>query len=161
METERLIIDQLNINDKEAYFKNISNNKKVLETFICKYESSLEEFNFDKYLNREDIFAIRLKESKTLIGILTIFDNKNDSIEIGYGLGSDYWNKGYATEAVKCFIDYLFTKDIKTIYASYFEGNLASKRVMEKCNMIYSHTNYNELEYLGKSRNLIYYKINN
>jgi len=40
-----------------------------------------------------------------------------------------------------------------------FIGNIASKRVMEKCGMIYSHTNYNELEYLGISRDLDYYKI--
>lgn len=36
METERLIIDQIKETDKEDYFINISHDKKVLETFICR-----------------------------------------------------------------------------------------------------------------------------
>lgn len=79
--------------------------------------------------------------------------------EIGYGIGSTYWNRGYATEAVRCFIPYLFGKGFSTVFASFFPENLASERVMKKTGMTYSHTNRNELEYLGRPRDLIYYKI--
>ena len=34
METERLLIDPIRESDKADYFRNISNDKKVLETFI-------------------------------------------------------------------------------------------------------------------------------
>ena len=37
METERLIIDPIRAADKEDYFINISHDKRVLETFICRY----------------------------------------------------------------------------------------------------------------------------
>ena len=160
METERLIIDRLKKEDKEDYFYNISHDKKVLETFICVYQDNLDNFDFSKYLDKDGIFAIRLKENKKLIGILTKYKVDGTTIEIGYGLGSSYWNKGYSTEAVKAFIDYLFDKeDFEVILASFFTNNLASKRVMEKVGMTYSHIVYNELEYLGISRDLIYYKI--
>ena len=157
METERLIIDYLKETDKEDYFRNISNNKKVLETFVCQYAETLEEFDFTKYLCREDLFAIRLKDSGKLIGIILYFEEPV-GCEIGYGIGSDYWNQGYATEAVEAFLKFLSEeKGIKKVYASFFTGNDASARVMEKCGMKYSHFSEKELEYLGEERDLTYY----
>ena len=160
METERLIIDYLKESDKEDYFNNVTNDKKVLETFICNHVEKIEDFDFSKYLGREDLFAIRLKENGNLIGIIVTCEEKETSCEIGYCIGSRYWGNGYATEAVKRFIKYLFEeRGLETIYASFFTGNYASKYVMEKCGMTYSHFNEKELEYLGVDRDLTYYKI--
>ena len=101
-----------------------------------------------------------IKETGNLIGIITKFNNEDKSIEIGYGIGSQYWNKGYVTEAVISYLDEIFKNDqYDTVYASFFTNNLASKRVMEKLGMTFSHTNIEELEYLGVKRDLIYYKI--
>ena len=36
----------------------------------------------------------------------------------------------------------------KTVYASFFPENIASKRVMEKCGMHFDHLNEKELTYL-------------
>ena len=131
METERLIVDALRETDKEAYFLNISHDRKVLETFICKYAGNLDEFDFSGYLTNPSLFAIRLKETKELIGILVLCDETDTSCEIGYGIGSRYWNQGYATEAVRRFIQYCFEeKGFLTVYASFFTGNDASRRVM-------------------------------
>ena len=90
METERLIIDSVRATDREDYFHNISHDKKVLETFICTYAERLEDFDFSGYLNRSDLFAIRLKETGRLIGILLYFDEADGACEIGYGVGSEY-----------------------------------------------------------------------
>ena len=160
METERLRIDPLRETDKEDYFNNISHDKKVLETFICRYAESLEDFDFSSYPGREDLFAIRLKETGRLIGIILYFDEEDSSCEIGYGIGSQYWNRGYASEAVKRFLTYLFEeKGMRTVYASFFTENEASRRVMEKCGMVYSRFSEKELSYLGVERDLIYYAI--
>lgn len=162
IETERLIINEIRKEDKENYFKNISHDKDVLKTFICQYQDSIETFDFNKYLGRSDLFAIREKKENNLIGIFVEceIDQKNNSLEIGYGIGSKYWGKGFMTEAVKAMLNYYFKQtDFKTVYASFFPENIASKKVMEKCGMIYSHTNKNELTYQGKERDLIYYKI--
>ena len=160
METKRLIIDRIRRSDKEDYYTNISHDKKVLETFICSYAETPEELDFSPYPGREDLFAIRLKETGKLIGIILYFDEKDRSCEIGYGIGSGYWGHGYATEAVRRFLDYLFCeKDMKTVYASFFTGNEASRRVMEKCGMRYDRFSEKELSYLGRERDLIYYAI--
>ena len=42
IETERLIIDSIRETDREDYFRNISHDRKVLETFICRYAQTLE-----------------------------------------------------------------------------------------------------------------------
>ena len=160
METERLIIDPIRAADKEDYFINISHDKKVLETFICRYADTLEDFDFSSYLGRQDLFAIRLKETGRLIGIILYFDEKEDSCEIGYGIGSGFWNQGYATEAVGRFLEYLFReKGMHTVYASFFTGNDASRRVMEKCGMTFDRFSEKELTYLGIERDLTYYAI--
>jgi ribosomal-protein-alanine N-acetyltransferase len=160
METERLIIDPIRETDKEYYFLNISHDKKVLETFICRYAETLEDFDYSSYPGRSDLFAIRLKETGRLIGILSLFDEKDGACEIGYGIGSRYWGHGYATEAVKRFLKYLFNeRGCHTVYASCFPGNDASLRVMEKCGMRYDHLSEKELSYLSVERDLIYYVI--
>jgi len=160
METERLILDSIRESDKEDYFINISHDKKVLETFICRYAETLEEFDFSSYPGRQDLFAIRLKETGRLIGIVNFFDEKDGVCEIGYGIGSGYWGHGYVTEAVRRFLAYLFReKRMRTVYASFFNGNEASRRVMEKCGMTYDHVSEKELTYLGIERDLTYYAI--
>ena len=160
METERLIIDRIRPSDKEDYFNCISHDKKVLETFICRYAETPEEFDFSKYLGREDLFAVRLKGSGRLIGIILYFDAEGASCEIGYGLGSAYWGRGYGTEAVRRFLEYLFCeKGYRSVRACFFVGNEASRRVMEKCGMRFSRYAEKEISYLGRERDVIYYEI--
>jgi ribosomal-protein-alanine N-acetyltransferase len=160
METKRLIIDKLRPEDKEDYFHNISHDKKVLETFICRYAETPEDFDFAPYLTNESLFAIRLKETGRLIGIILYFDEEDGGCEIGYGLGSEHWGRGYATEAVQRFLEYLFEeKGFRRVSASFFTGNEASRRVMEKCLMRFERLSEKELTYLGLERDLIYYSI--
>lgn len=155
-----MMIDPIRETDKADYFFNISHDKRVLETFICRYAETIETFDFSPYPGRQDLFAIRLKTTGRLIGILTFFDEKDGACEIGYGIGSGYWGHGYATEAVGRFLDYLFCeKSIQTVYASFFTGNDASRRVMEKCGMTCDHVSEKELTYLGVERDLTYYAI--
>lgn len=160
IETERLVIDRLRETDKEDYFLNISHDRKVLETFICRYADTLEDFDFSVCLSNDALYAIRLKDSGRLIGIMVICDETADSCEIGYGLGSGYWGHGYATEAVRAFIGYCFReKGLSSVCASFFTGNDASRRVMEKCGMAYSRFSEKELTYLGLERDLTYYAV--
>ena len=160
METERLLIDEIKETDREDYFNNISHDRKVLETFVCNYVEKLEDFDFSLYLTNKDIYAIRLKDTGRLIGIILYFDATEESCEIGYGIGHQCWNKGYVSEAVRCFIDFLFyEKGFSKIYASFFPENEASKRVMEKCGMKYDHFSKKELTYLEVERDLVYYSI--
>ena len=157
-----MIIDDIQLTDRENYFANISHDRDVLKTFVCRYQDDLDTFEFDQYLDRTDLFAIREKASNDLIGIFVEceVDRENKSLEIGYGLGSRHWGKGYMTEVVKAMLSYYFTQtDFQTVYASSFPENIASKRIMKKCGMTFSHVNEKEFSYQGRERALIYYRI--
>lgn len=61
---------------------------------------------------------------------------KDNLVEMGDCYGSSYWNKGYATEALKAFIDYMFSEvEVDKVIACHISTNPASGRVMEKAGM--------------------------
>ena len=168
METERLIIDKLRPDDLEAYFLNIAHDRKVLETFVCRYAETPADIDFDRLLNAPDLFAVRIKATGEFIGLVLICAGtyKRDeadgvlTCEIGYGFGSGHWRQGYATEAVKKYLEYCFeVKKCGRVCASFFAGNDASRRVMEKCGMKYERFEEKSYEYLGGLRDLTYYNI--
>ena len=77
-----------------------------------------------------------LDEHKT-IGMVKVTFNDN-SVNLGYAFAKKFWGRGYATEAVKTFMNSLFTtKKIETIQAFCDVENIASAKVMEKSGMKY------------------------
>lgn len=87
---------------------------------------------------------------------------KKKSAEIGYWVAKPYWGNGIASDALNKFTSLIFERtDLVRLYASVFEGNVASAKVLEKCGFtleavlekaIYKNTEYfNELHY-GKVR---------
>lgn len=66
---------------------------------------------------------------------------QHESAEIGYWVGKPYWGNGYATEATRRLIEFCFSElQLNRVQASYFVGNRASRRVMEKAGMRYEGT---------------------
>ncbi len=61
--------------------------------------------------------------------------------EIGYWIGVPYWGQGLIPEAVRELLRYGFEDlNLSKIWCGYFDGNLKSKRVQEKCGFRYHHT---------------------
>lgn len=117
-----------------------ANNKKVwnnLRDYIP-YPYTLEDAQMH-------IAATFRKDPKTDFAIL--FDNqftgligynmKDDvyrhSAEIGYWLGEPFWGKGIVSTAVQLAVDHAFNvTEVKRLYASVFDFNKASCRILEK-----------------------------
>ena len=70
-----------------------------------------------------------------LIGFINDCGIEEDEIEIGYVMHPDEQGHGYATEAVRAVLAELRDMGFRRVTAGYFEGNEASRRVMEKCGM--------------------------
>ena len=67
---------------------------------------------------------------------LQVRRKKHKYCEIGYCYGTNYWHHGYATEALKAVIDFLFKEtDIDTIAAEFMATNVKSGNVMKRCHM--------------------------
>lgn len=59
-----------------------------------------------------------------------------DNVTLGYRLRRAAWGKGYATEGARALIRKGFTElGVRRVYATTYEYNLASRRVMEKAGM--------------------------
>jgi len=68
-----------------------------------------------------------------VIGLILQGDVYRKSAEMGYWVGEPFWGRGIATEAVKKILAYGFEKlHLERIFASTFEYNGASMRVLEK-----------------------------
>jgi len=82
--------------------------------------------------------AVELKTTNTLIGdvALKIMGKDYAQAEIGFNISAKYQKQGFATEAIRCILDYLF-KDLKIhrVYAILDTQNTAAKRLLEKIGM--------------------------
>lgn len=62
--------------------------------------------------------------------------DKNQNVEVGYGFLEEFWNKGYATEAVEALIVWAFnTSKVEQVKAETRKDNHGSMRVLEKLGM--------------------------
>jgi ribosomal-protein-alanine N-acetyltransferase len=84
------------------------------------------------------VFAITLKSSNALIGCMSIegISKEHSRGEAGYWIGCDYWNQGFATEALKAVVDFVFkTLQLNKVTSRHMSKNPQSGRVMIKAGM--------------------------
>jgi [ribosomal protein S5]-alanine N-acetyltransferase len=82
--------------------------------------------------------VIEIRTTDTLIGNCGLRRGSAGSSEanIGFELDSDYWNSGYASEAVHALLEFGFRNlDLKRIWGWCLTDNTRSARVMEKCGL--------------------------
>ena len=149
LETERLILRKFTIEDAEGAFNNWCTDLKANNNIIERLHKSVDETKemISKYLDKyEEGFynwIVETKDTHEVIGSIMEESKslKNKTISLAYGYGSKYWNKGYATEALRRVIEYLLTEqDFYLVEASHRSSNPASGRVMEKAGMKYDGT---------------------
>ena len=57
--------------------------------------------------------------------------------ELGYWLGPFFWGLGIASEALTVVVDFAIARGERRLHASVFQGNTASRRVLEKQGLIH------------------------
>lgn len=111
-------------------------------------------------LSLPETYAICLKENNIAIGSIGLKDCDSSYIEcldtereIGYWIGVPFWGQGYVPEAVGRIQQHAF-EDLKitALWCGYYNGNIKSKRVQEKCGFIYHHTQDSYCELLNEDR---------
>ena len=124
-------------------------------------EKRQAEALFEKLMNfsREDNhFVYGIYFSNTLIGFLNDCEMDGVSIEVGYVIAPEYQGRGFATEALKACIAELFRMGFAHVKAGFFEQNIPSCRVMQKCGM-HKMDFEEDIEYKGTLHHCIYYGI--
>ena len=88
-------------------------------------------------------FAITLKETGEVIGFIGLGMEYpgDESMQLSFWIGRDYWNNGYVTEAAMAMLAFGFNNlTLHRIYARHFTTNQAAGRVLEKIFMLYEGT---------------------
>ncbi len=115
-----------------------------------------------------ETYAVVLKETGEPVGSCGImFANglhsaimKDGEAEIGYWIGKPYWGQGLIPEAVSALLARSFNElKLDTVWCGYYDGNIKSKRVCEKCGFNYHHSHSNVISPLGDKRTEHFYNM--
>lgn len=100
-------------------------------------------------LSAKETYAVCRKEDNKAIGSVGLMIGKASNLtisdteaELGYWIGVPFWGQGLIPEAAKALIQHGFVDlGLTKIWCGYFDGNIKSRRVQEKCGFVYHHTN--------------------
>lgn len=145
LETERLILRKIVDTDAEMLYKNIYNNFEYFKFYYQlpfkdfeEYKTLVEKYK-EWYANVNHFrWGIVLKETNEMIGLIQLHtkDTLNNNCKVGYIIGYNYNNKGYATEAMKEIISFGFNKlNFHRIEANIVSENKSSIKVAENVGM--------------------------
>lgn len=95
-----------------------------------------------KQQNPQMTFAMDFRHNFAgVISLIPQQDVYRHSAELGYWLGEPYWGQGITTAATRLVCQYAFDElQLTRIFASVFQGNIASTRVLEKCGFFHEGT---------------------
>ena len=149
IETDRLVLSHWTEDDAENEFELAKDPYigKMCGGWKAPEDADEARETIRSVLMKEECYKICLKDG-TLVGCCEILKNSRhsttDDPEIGYWIGRPYWGNGYAPEAVKALLKRAFDDlDAEKIWASCYDGNEQSRRVIEKSGFTYHHTNEN------------------
>jgi len=136
----KLNLRKYNKKDFERHIELLVMNK-VYKKLDSKTKESEKEWlnnvinNYQK--KKPTFFVLAITLNKKLIGNLVIekINYQKKNANIGFWIGKNYWNKGYASKALNLFlkkINKIF--EIKLFYAETKIHNLGSQKVLEKNN---------------------------
>lgn len=150
LKTKRLTLRRFREDDAIDMFNNWSSHSEVTKYLSWTPHNNIEiskklvGFWVNSYKNEKHYnWAIELKESKEVIGNITLLeiDDDAENCEVGYCIGEAFWNRGIMTEALLKVIDFGFNEiGFKRIAARFDVNNIASEKVMKKCNLTYEGT---------------------
>lgn len=141
LETDRLILREIHLDDTEAIFCCWMQDEEVSKYMWWRASNDINkakefvEFEIGNLENDKwNRWIIVLKNTKEIIGTCLIFFNHEEAHwDISYNLGKKFWGNGYMTEAmgivVKYAVEVMKIKEISTVYAI---ENQASGHVLQK-----------------------------
>ena len=144
VETERLLLRPVTLDDAEEMFEYASDRENTRYTFptnqsLEETKNNIAQFYLANPLGR---WGIELKSNGKFIGTIDLhkIDPALKKAVIGYIINKKYWNQGLTTEANRAVIELAFEKiGMNKLIALHDKDNPASGKVMEKSGMHFSH----------------------
>lgn len=147
LETDRLILRRLTLEDAPAMFRNWARDPRVTRYLSWPPHADVGVSravlgDWEGHYPKEDYYhwGIELKEGGILIGSIgAVEQNDNISmVHVGYCIGYDWWHQGYTSEALSELIRFFFEEvGLNRIESCHEPANVHSGHVMEKCGLRY------------------------
>lgn len=148
--TERLTLRRFEIEDAENVFYNWTNDPEVTKYLTWPTHDSVEVTeavlkDWISHYDEKDFYqwAIELNDLEQPIGSISAVkvDEKTESVEIGYCIGKEFWNKGYTTEALTEIIRFFIVEvGAGRVASRHDSNNPNSGKVMAAAGMEYEGT---------------------
>jgi len=152
IETVRLILRRFEERDAKDMYLNWASDPEVckylpwgphkdIEASKKRVEGWIRNYDNDNTYN----WAIFLKGRNKVIGSISveISNETQQSCEVGYCIGREYWSRGIMTEALLAVMHYLFYEvGYQRIWAKHDVLNIASGKVMQKAGMQFEKIQY-------------------
>ncbi len=166
LETERLMLRPFTEADAEELYRYASHPEVGPPAGWKPHESAEESLQVirDIFLPSDALAMVRKSDGR-LIGSAGFVDRHRTELgtpseEVGYSLARDCWGQGFTPEAVNAILRHAFEElHYAVIWAAYYDGNMKSKRVMNKCGLTYRLSRIEPVLQLGETRLAHYYAI--
>ncbi|OGO91247.1 MAG: hypothetical protein A2Y17_04675 [Clostridiales bacterium GWF2_38_85] len=148
IQTERLLLRRFTIDDAQAMFDNWATDVNVIKYMHWDLHKDMNETRFilnnwiTEYEKPSCYNWVIVYEGMP-VGAINLHALSDTSMrsEIGYNIGSKWWNIGITTEATRAVIGFAFNNlNMHRIAALHLTTNVASGRVMQKSGMTYEGT---------------------
>lgn len=169
LETPRLVLRRLRFEDLYDYYERITSDGDVTRYMIIEPHQDIGETleELQQTLERYEAgrcyrWVIALKEDDGIIGIFELlhFDEEGESCSFAYMLGKQWWNQGYATEAMQEIFRFAFEElGVQKITADHMAPNAASGAVMRKAGMVQVGVIPGKYEKHGQTHDAICYEL--
>ena len=144
LETEDLILRKPRIRDAKDIYSYASDPEVARYVLWEPHRSVSETASFIRDLRARiragcpSSWVVVLRGTGTVIGTVGFvwYSVENNAAELGYSFSREYWNHGYATQALRAVIDAVFSSlPLNRLEAQHDVRNPASGRVMQKCGL--------------------------
>ena len=143
IETNRLILRPFTMDDAPAMYHNWANDREVTKFLTWPTHSDIEisrkvAASWVEGYTKEDYYqwCIEWKETQEAIGSISAvhINEKIQSVELGYCIGRQYWNRGISSEALSAVVQFFFEEvQVNRIEARHDTNNPNSGKVMKCC----------------------------
>lgn len=140
LHSKRLFLRKFELKDLEKLCDSYINQKEFLyyanktEKTKAEIQEWLKAKNL-QYVN-DDYYDWVILLQNTIIGSINLKIVDDDTVQFNYAIDNRYVNNGYMTEALTIIKDFCMNKlKVKKFQGACCVENIASKRVMEKCDL--------------------------
>jgi ribosomal-protein-alanine N-acetyltransferase len=168
LQTDRLVLRQLQKEDAHQIFalRSLPEVNQYLNRDLCKNlleaEDFIQKINAGIESDEWIYWGVCFHSISTLIGTICLwnFDESQNKAELGVELLPEFHGKGLMTECLSAVVEYgLGNLDLNAIQGFVHEGNIASRKLMEKIGFLKIGSKTDTNAEPGQTEHMLVYQI--